>query len=190
MADDVMTVEDDQDEAEQETTEAPKQDAPKPAPPKDRSELPSAVDWANTQAALKKANGEAAARRKELEELRKQHETDSERATREATETARKSAEDHYKPIVVSALAKAKLKESGYIGKNPASLIKWLDMEALTVTNDGEVDGLDAEFKRLKGEFPDLFGKVAGSVDAADKVPAGTKRSSADIIAARFTGRG
>jgi hypothetical protein len=140
---------------------------------------------AKLKAALQKATGESISRKKALAELQKKYETDTERAQREATEAAAKDAEAKWKPRLVGATARAELAAAGFSGKNPAAMVKLLDLDALTVEDDGTISGLPAEIKRLRGEFPELFGKGSAAVDGAPKKSVdGSKKSSAERLAA------
>jgi hypothetical protein len=144
-----------------------------------------APEVARLRAQLQKATGESISRKKALAELQKRYETDTEKAQREATEAAEKAAESKWKPRLVGASAKAELAAAGFSGKNPGAMVKLLDLDALTVDDDGQVVGLAAEIKRLKSEFPELFGKGSAAVDGAPKKSVdGSKKSSAERLAA------
>ncbi|MFC9001108.1 phage scaffolding protein [Streptomyces rochei] len=112
------------------------------------------------QAALKKANGEAAHYRNER---------------------------NTYRDMVVSLKAERTLSEAGIT--NPKAT-KVLDFSKVTVTESGELEGLAEQLEALKEDFPELFGaggkKISGGADAADKKEARPQKSSADILAERF----
>ncbi|MFF3164096.1 phage scaffolding protein [Streptomyces sp. NPDC003273] len=112
------------------------------------------------QAALKKANGEAAHYRNERNNLR---------------------------DMVVSLKAERTLSEAGIT--NPKAT-KVLDFSKVTVTESGELEGLTEQLESLKEDFPELFGagdkKVSGGADAANKTEAHPQKSSAEKLVARL----
>lgn len=172
---------------------------PKPGPPPDRPD-PKDLDealarMAKMEAALAKANKEAETHRLAAEKLKQQTESDQEKSLRKAREEAEtaasKAAEAKWKPRIVVSAVKVALKDAGFIGNNPDSLAKLVDMDAITVDDDGTVHGLDGEVKRFKSEFPPLFaGKSAGNANAGGgQTPPGKKQTSAERMAARALGR-
>lgn len=139
--------------------------------------------------ALKKANHEAASYRHEVKELREKVESDQEKAVREAREEAAAEVAGKYKNLLVTTAAKGALSEAGLTGKSD-KLIKLIDFDAVEVTDDGEIKGLDSQVKALKKELPELFDKTknAPPIDAGDKKPAEKKLSSAERLAASVRG--
>ncbi|MEU3217741.1 phage scaffolding protein [Streptomyces sp. NPDC127178] len=111
------------------------------------------------QAALKKANGEAAHYRNER---------------------------NTFRDMVVNLKAERTLSDAGIT--NPKAT-KVLDFSKVTVTESGELEGLTEQLESLKTDFPELFGaggkEVSGGTDAANKKEARPQKSSADIIAER-----
>ena len=111
------------------------------------------------QAALKKANGEAAHYRNER---------------------------NTFRDMVVNLKAERTLSDAGIT--NPKAT-KVLDFSKVTVTESGELEGLTEQLESLKADFPELFGaggkEVSGGTDAANKKEARPQKSSADIIAER-----
>jgi hypothetical protein len=163
----------------------PPADDPKPDDEPEPYRAPDAAEWDRVQKALKRANTEAATRKKELADLRKKSETTDETKVREATEKAETEVRGKLEPVIIGLRAESKFAAAGFKGKNVASMVRLLDRDALKLTDEGDVEGLDAEVKRLKGEYPDLFGKPAGRADGADKPPGGGKpKSTAEKIAA------
>lgn len=112
------------------------------------------------EAALRKANGEAAHYRNERNALRERY---------------------------VRLAAERTLSEAGVT--NPKAT-KALDLSQVTVTESGELEGLSEQLETLREELPELFGagskKVSGGADASNKKEASPQKSSADILAERF----
>ncbi|MDX3230623.1 phage scaffolding protein [Streptomyces sp. ME19-01-6] len=174
-------------------------EAPKPKPPaakKDDSDdwaPPSRDEWARTQAALKKANDDGKRHRlrnKELEEKARAGETEHEKALREAREEGAKP----FRTRLVKAAARVALSEAGVSGATDR-VLRLVDMEALSVDDDGDIVGLDAEVERVKSEYPEFFQaparpKAKTRPTAADRKPAEEKpKSSAEQHAMRVLGR-
>jgi hypothetical protein len=181
--------------------EAGRHEAPKPKPPADKKldepgsdafTPPSEAEWRKTQAALKKANEDAKRNRfraRELEEKTRANETEHEKALREA----REEGEKRYRAPLVKAAARAALSEAG-LGGSTDRVMRLLDLEALSVDDDGDVVGLDGEVARIKDEYPEFFQaekpKPRARPTAADRKPAEEKpRSSAERHAMKVLGR-
>lgn len=186
--------EDVEDEADEEPKPKPpvkKAEAPKPGD--DDYVAPSKSEWARTQAALKKANDDAKRHRlrnKELEEKTRADETDHEKALREA----REEGESRFRAPLVKAAARVALSDAGVSG--PADrVLRLLDMDGLSVDEDGDVVGLESEIDRVRTEYPEFFQPAAKSRQkvrptAADRKPAEEKpKSSAEQHAMRVLGR-
>lgn len=75
-----------------------------------------------------------------------------------------------WKTATVRSAARSALSEAGLIGK-PERLLKLLDLDDIDVEfdDDGEVDidGLDEQIADLKKEYPHLFRKKGGKLDAS-----------------------
>jgi hypothetical protein len=181
--------------------EAGRDEAPKPKPPADKKPEPkdddpftppSEVEWRKTQAALKKANEEGKRHRlraKELEEKTRANETEHEKALREA----REQGEARYRAPLVKAAARAALAEAGVTG-SAERVMRLVDLEALSVDDDGDVVGVDEEVTRLKEEYPEFFQTVKpkpkARPTAADRQPAEEKpKSTAERHAMKVLGR-
>jgi uncharacterized membrane protein YgaE (UPF0421/DUF939 family) len=112
------------------------------------------------QAALKKANGEAAHYRNER---------------------------NAFKDRFVSLAAERTLSKAGITNPKVSRL---LNLSEITVTESGELEGLTEQLETLKEDLPELFGteskKITGGTDAANKKEARPQKSSADIIAERL----
>lgn len=176
------------------TPPPPAPPAAPPAPPAGWSP-PSETEWQRVQAALAQANREASERRTQYNELRKQHETAAEQTQREAAEAASQAAEAKYKPAIVRSAAAAAFATAG-VTEKPERLIKLLDLDKVTVGDDGAVTGLDGEVKRLQKDYPEFFatatprapGRRPAGAGASTPVGTGEKLSSAEIIAQRVVG--
>ncbi|ARX81529.1 hypothetical protein SMD44_00927 [Streptomyces alboflavus] len=176
--------------------EAGRDEAPKPKPPAGKNPdpftPPSEAEWRKTQAALKKANEDGKRHRlrnKELEEAARANETDHEKSLREA----REQGEARFRAPLVKAAARVALREAGLSGATDRGL-RLVDLDALTVDDDGEVVGLEGEIARVKDEYPEFFqaDKPRPKVrpTAADRKPAEEKpKSSAEQHAMRVLGR-
>lgn len=130
---------------------------------------PTEAEWKAQQDKLKKANGQAAAHRKEADELKRKGETDSEAAVRTAREEASAEAEKAWKPRLVKSAARAALAEAGLVGK-PDRLLKLIDADAIEFDDEGDVTGLDAQIRDLKKDYPEMFAKRgSGRIDGSDR---------------------
>lgn len=176
---------------EPEPEEKPKPTPPKPATNPDLEKLQA--EHARTVAALKKANEEAKRNRlalKEHETRARANEGEQERAVREAAEAAEKK----WAPRIVNSAARAALAEAGVAG-SPDRLLKLLDMDALSVDDEGDVIGLDSEVDRLRADYPEFFTKAEPArpkarPTAAPKSAAPAKpKNSWEQHAARILGR-
>lgn len=100
---------------------------------------------------------------RELEEQvrleRQKNETDGEKAIREAEEKAIKAATDKYKPALVKAGATAAILAAGpKKGKaGVPRLLKLMDLDAIDLTEDNDLEGVEEEVLRLQEEYPELF---------------------------------
>lgn len=155
----------------------------------------SASEAAAIRAALKKANAEAKQYRLEAKKLREQNESENEKALREARESAATEVEGKYKRKIVNAEAKALLAQAG-LTSNSDRFVRMVDLEAVTVTEEGDVDGLDDQISAIKDEFPELFKteetstrprrRSNGSLDAGHRSGRSDKpMSSAEKIASQ-----
>ncbi|MGW3821808.1 phage scaffolding protein [Streptomyces sp. NPDC005071] len=175
-------------------------EAPKPKPPA-KPEAPAAevftppseAEWRKTQAALKKANEDAKRNRfraKELEEASRTNETEHEKALREA----REEGETRYRAPLVKAAARVALSDAGVSGPKDR-VLRLLEMDGLSVDEDGDIVGLESEIDRIKAEYPEFFQAPAKPKPkvrptAADRKPAEEKpKSSAEQHAMRVLGR-
>lgn len=190
---------DDDPEAEPEPDDDPDpelDDKPKPKPPAKKTEPdeyvpPSKTEWAKAQAALKKANDDAKRHRlrnRELEDKARGDETEHEKALREAREEGEKRFRE---PMKRSGM-KAALVEAGFA--SPDRLMKLVDWEALSVDDEGDLLGIQAEVDRMRSDYPEF---VQQEKPKAKARPTGAPRpaavdkpkSTAEIHAARILGK-
>lgn len=152
---------------------------------------PTKEEWEKQQRALATANREAKDRREKLQELTRKTEDADGKAARERAE----AAEAKYKPVAVRAAARAAFLEAGMTGAGAdkvARLTRMLDLDAISINDDGDVVGLDAQVTALKADFPEMFGggkQRAPRLDAGDRRPAPQgPKTSAERIAAQILG--
>jgi hypothetical protein len=191
--DDTSTDADDDDSNVEDEAPKPKPPAKPEAPAAEEFTPPSEAEWRKIQAALKKANEDAKRNRfraKELEEKTRTNETEHEKALREA----REEGESRFRAPLVKAAARAALSDAGVSG--PADrVLRLLEMDGLSVDEDGDVVGLESEIDRVKAEYPEFFQTAAKAKPkvrptAADRKPAEEKaKSSAEQHAMRVLGR-
>lgn len=175
------------------------EEKPKPTPPAKKTEdkpddfkPPSKDEWARTQAALKKANDDAKRHRlrnKELEDKVRGDETEHEKALREA----REEGEKRFREPMKRAGVRAALAEAGFSA--PDRLMKLIDWDAVSVDDEGELLGIEAEVDRVKADYPELLPQekprpkprpTGAPRPAAVEKP----KSTAEQHAARLLGRG
>lgn len=172
------------------------------------------VSRAELVKAIKRRQAAAARAKKaedELAELRRTNETESEKAVREAQDKITRDLTGKYKPALIKVTAEAALlaakPKKGKEGL--PRLIKLMDLDAIEVTDDLELDGVEEEVLRLQEEFPELFGeepakdekeekedktttrrRVPSSrgQDGAGKKPTPKKMSTSEIIMAKLRG--
>lgn len=150
------------------------------------------------------------AKEQELKELQQKNESDSEKAVREAEERAAKAVTDRYKPALVRTGATAAIlgagPKNGKAGVN--RLIKLMNLDAIDVTDDFELEGVEDEVARLVEEYPELFGEeptegkpaaekkpaarkpaaTSKSQDGADKKPAEKKMTTSEVLMKKLRG--
>lgn len=111
---------------------------------------------------------------RELEEQvrqeRAKNETESEKAIREAQEATLKAATDKYKPALVKAGATAAILAAGpKKGRDGVPrLLKLMDLDAIDLTEDNDLEGVEEEVMRLQEEYPELFNDGSESVEKED----------------------
>lgn len=181
---------DDKDNSDEDVDDKPK---PKPPAGKDAWKPPTKAEWEEVQGKLTKANKEAANRRGELKQLKQQHETDTERAEREAAEAAAAK----YKPTAIKASARSALLEAKAKPARVGALAGLLKMADLDIDDDGTVTGLDAEVARVKADYPEFFvseedekpaPKKPGKVTPSGKPAPAKEKAPWDQIADRING--
>ena len=164
-----------------------------PADPAEDWQPPTQAEWERTQAALKRANDEAKTHRQKLKDAQKASEDADGRAAREAAE----AAEKRLKPVAVRSAARAAFLEAGLADAKPervAKLLRMLDLDAIEVTDDGDVTGLDDQVTGIKADYPELFAKSkqgAPRIDGSNRQPGNGQqpKTTGEKIAAQLFGR-
>lgn len=144
---------------------------------------PSRDEYEQLVAAKKKADGEAAARRKYLRQHGIDPKTGQKTQTDEPDEPEQPAAKDPAQPgptpaeirrQIEKAAAEAELKgrrqtralvtgvnatlaEAGWNGQRLNSLMKLIDLDEVEVDDDGEIVGLSEQIDAIKGEWPEFF---------------------------------
>ena len=151
----------------------------------------------------------------QLTQERSKNESESEKKIREAQEKTLKAATDKYKPALVKAGATAALLAAGpKKGKEGVPrLLKLMDLDAIDLTDDNDLEGVEEEVLRLQEEYPELFNDgsesakkdddeeeveskktttrrrtTSRSVDGAGKKPAEKKLSTSELILKKMRG--
>lgn len=137
---------------------------------------PTREEWEQQQAdhtsvveKLRSASAESAQRKKTLAELKQQHETDAEKAAREAQEAAGASI----RPKLVSLTATVATAFSDARPERLAALLKLVDFEQVDLDT---AKGLDDEVARLREEFPEFF-RAEGDGDQQQQQPQAPARA-------------
>lgn len=144
---------------------------------------PTREEFARVQAKLSKANGEAASRRRWLEEhgidprsgKRLDADEDDESGADDTTEQSNTKddgkakrrqrqievklarREATLKKAVINSTLKSELVEAGWNGKGDNRVMRLLDLDEIDVDDEGNVTGLDDQIAELKDEFPEWF---------------------------------
>jgi hypothetical protein len=159
--------------------------------PADAWTPPTREEWEASQAKLRTASGEAAARRKYLrahgidpktgekikadpesepeEEIPAAHKDESRGATpaeiRRQVEKATAEAElrgRRQTRALVTGVNSA-LAESGWNGQRLGSLMKLIDLDDVEIDEDGEMTGLAEQIEEIKSEWPEFFKRLRNS---------------------------
>lgn len=97
----------------------------------------------------------------------KQEKTFQRQLEREVAKTERRVRDQS--AVLIAAVPTA-LQEEGWNGKNLQRILKLMDLDNVSVDEDGEVDGLFEEIEELKKDFPEFF-KRTRMKDAAKDIP-------------------
>lgn len=144
-------------------------------------ELPQAIKdiLAKNRAEAKAAKAELARVKKELE------------AKTEASDgTTDKPADDRYKNLFINTAAKSALMDAG-LSTGTDRFLKMIDLDAVSVDEDGNVEGLEEQVTALSEEFKDLIApakpvrKIAKTDAASRRETVVAPKSSAEQLAAR-----
>lgn len=156
------------------------------------------TDLTALQTALKAARKEARDAQGEVATVRAKT---GDRTIEQIETEAATAAELTWKPRLVAASARAELRGAGLAlpegreAETIARAIRLLDVDALTVGEDGAVDGLADQIEGLRVDFPALFEQTAPrrvtsrAVNGADRQTGGsTPKTAAELIAASLIG--
>lgn len=110
-------------------------------------------------------------------------------------ETPASESDDRFKKLYLNNSAKNALKDAGF-ANGTERFLKMLDLDSVEVDEDGNITGLEDQIDSIKDEFKDLIApkatvkKALPKTDAAGRkeTPA-PRKSSADLIADRLTGK-
>ena len=185
-------------EPEVEEKAAATSDADEPAKPepllKDDGTPYTKADITGLQTALKAARKDAREYKAQLEELKAKG---GDRPLDEVIAEAESNATAKWKPLMVRAAARAAFAEAGLAlpeGRQEEAFqraVRLLDEDALTISEDGLVEGLAEQVESIRKDFPDLFTTARRPrIQAADR-PAGPKPAptAADRLAELLAGR-
>lgn len=181
------------DETEIDLTEETESQTDTQTDPTGESDSISREEFEEMRNALKEAaRKEREARKaaeKALRESQQKDETDTDKIAREAAE----AATSVYKSHLVRAEARSQLLELG-LNASPDRFLKMIDLDSVTVDDDGSIDGLEDQVKAIREDFPEVFKKKAVSLPDADsetrKNPAAPQaKSGAEKIAAFALGK-
>lgn len=146
----------------------------------------------------------------ELKELRKQSETEAEKAAREhqeAIEAARNETANKYKSVLVKNFVEKELISAGVKPGKIGRLVKLMDMTDIDVDDKFNVLGVEEQIEELQDEYPELFTayketaeedeeekpkpkrKRAPRADGAEKPAPKTEMSATDKLLAQMRGR-
>ncbi|HLU29973.1 MAG TPA: phage scaffolding protein [Glycomyces sp.] len=152
------------------------------------------ADIDGLQTALKAARKDARELKAQLDELKAKG---GDRPLDEVVAEAESSATAKWKPLMVRAAARAAFAEAGLAlpeGRQEEAFqraVRLLDEDALTISEDGLVEGLAEQVESIRKDFPDLFTTARRPrIQAADR-PAGPKPAptAADRLAELLAGR-
>lgn len=155
-------------------------------------------DLQSLQEALKKVRKEA--REAKAEATRLAAASQDAKAGADAIAQAETAAAEKYKPLIIRAHARGVFAEAGLSlpeGRSDevfARAVRLLDMDALTVGDDGVVEGLREQVEEIRADFPELFTTArnratgAPKVQAAEKTPAPVKKSLDQMLVERLRG--
>lgn len=147
---------------------------------------PSEEDWKKSQAALKRAQGEAKKLRLAAKDATKPEEKTKDDVKDQAAQSDMR---------VKRSAGIAALTEAGLNRQQAKVAVRLLDLDAAQVDDDGDVDGIDDLVDDLKEAFPGMFAKDSGNgrraprVTTADRGSGGDRSSSAQQTEKRIDDR-
>lgn len=150
------------------------------------------------QAALKKARD----LENELNKLKAETETETERQVREAAQSARQDAEGLFKPALVRKELFYQMASLGLTKEQIPDMVDLIKMDEIDIDDEFNVLGVEDEIDRIRRKFPRLFEtdepkekdeaekkqrrRVVPKADAADKKEPPKKLSAADQVRNRL----
>lgn len=127
--------------------------------------------------ALERAKGDAKKFREEKEELAKQLQDKDELVSK-------------YTGNLLKEKVSKKIIEAGI--KDPERVLKFMNMEQLSLDNDLNVIGIEDQLDMLKNDLPEIFDaklRVGGQADTAVQTSVSTQFSASQIQAMKILGR-
>ena len=127
--------------------------------------------------ALNKANAEAKKFREEKEKLQADLENKSQIVA-------------DYSSKLIKEKVKSQLELNGI--KDTERFFKFIDINGLSIGENGELNGFDSQFDTLKSDFPEIFDaklRVGGQADSASSISVSTKISASELQARKILGR-
>ena len=134
--------------------------------------------------ALERAKADAKKFREELDALKTEH---------AETLKEQESLKDSLETLKADTTWQDKVKDltiKSRLGNNADRLMKYMDLEAVTLNDEGDVEGLDEAVAKVKGDLPELFDskrRVGGAADLYEKgetpsAPTGTQAQVSRIM--------
>ena len=137
--------------------------------------------------ALERAKADAKKYRERLEEL--QGEMDALQKEKEDLEGVRDSMGAMRDTLRDKKIEEA-LKLQGI--SHPARILKYMDKDKVTLTDDYGIEGLDGAVETVKADFPELFDpkrRVGGAADLFAKGENNIQKSTSEVQADKLLGR-
>lgn len=178
-------------------TPAKEEKATPPKTPSAKDKLKAAEDKASAKPTplddLKRERAKRRTAETELRRLKAESATGDDKIRNEA----KTEEQARWKTMIARSAVRSALSEAGAPSKGLDRLAKLVDIEALDVSDDGEVDGLTTAVESLETDYPELFGKVeeevveektkAPKISASGKTSVEKPKSAAEKIAQMLT---
>lgn len=146
-------------------------------------EVPEIKDPKAVLDALERAKADAKRFREELDTLKSEH---------AETLKEQESLKDSLETLKADTTWKDRAKEltvRSKLGTNADRLMKFMDLESVTLNDEGEAEGLDEAVAKVKGDLPELFDskrRVGGAADLYEKGEAPVKPTGTEAQVARL----